>query len=132
MRLMCALSIRAILSLGSIGATSLPLQPNQCVGYLLNRRDGVRQKNMGAESTMSPLNEVELYSLSDSEELLSIHEIVDQLATEDRQSADLVKLRYFAGLSMDEAAAALGISIRKAHYTWAFARSWLRRQLGES
>jgi RNA polymerase sigma factor (TIGR02999 family) len=76
------------------------------------------------------LNEAEVLC-KDSEELLSIHEVVDQLAAEDRPSADLVKLRYFAGLNMDETAAILGISVRKAHYTWAYARSWLRRKLGD-
>jgi RNA polymerase sigma factor (TIGR02999 family) len=78
-----------------------------------------------------PLIEDELPSAGSPDELLSIHEVVDHLATQDRLSADLVKLRYFAGLSMDEAAAALGISVRKAHYTWAYARSWLRRELGD-
>jgi DNA-directed RNA polymerase specialized sigma24 family protein len=43
----------------------------------------------------------------------------------------LVKLRYFAGLNMDEAAGILGISSRKAYYVWAYARSWLRRELGD-
>jgi RNA polymerase sigma factor (TIGR02999 family) len=72
-----------------------------------------------------------LASGNSPDELLGIHEALDQLAAQDRQSAELVKLRYFAGLRMDEAAAVLGISVRKAHYTWAYARSWLRRELGD-
>jgi len=85
----------------------------------------------GGGAGRESLGAAEPHTISDVEELLGIHEIVDQLATEDRLSADLVKLRYFAGLNMDETAAALGISVRKAHYTWAYARSWLRRQLGD-
>ena len=94
------------------------------------RRRGAEKR--GGAVDHESLNEAELCSFSGSEELLSIHELVDQLAIEDRQSADFVKLRYFAGLNMGEAAAALGISVRKAHYTWAYARSWLRRQLSDS
>lgn len=79
-----------------------------------------------------PLDEQEVPSQGSPEELLAIHEAVEELAAQDRLSADLVKLRYFAGLSMEEAAAALDISVRKAHYTWAYARSWLRRELCDS
>ncbi len=78
------------------------------------------------------LDEEQLNPCDATEGLMDIHRALDTLETEDRQAADLVKLRYFAGLSMDEAAAALGVSVRKAHYTWAYARSWLRRELGDS
>jgi RNA polymerase sigma factor (TIGR02999 family) len=68
--------------------------------------------------------------LSDrTQEVIAIDELLDMLAGDDRLSAELVKLRYFAGFTMDEAAEALGISTRKAHYIWAYARSWLRREL---
>ncbi len=61
------------------------------------------------------------------EDLLALDAALDQLAAEDPLKADLVKLRYFAGLSLAEAAAALGLSERTAGRHWAFARAWLRR-----
>jgi RNA polymerase sigma factor (TIGR02999 family) len=66
------------------------------------------------------------------DDLLALDQALEKLASEDRGSADLVKLRYFAGLSIDEAAAALGMSPRTADRRWAYARAWLRQEmLGE-
>jgi RNA polymerase sigma factor (TIGR02999 family) len=62
------------------------------------------------------------------EELLALHEALEQLARIDSAAADLVRLRFFAGLKTTEAAEALGISVRSAHDLWAYARSWLRRK----
>lgn len=62
------------------------------------------------------------------EELLAIHEALEQLARIDSAAADLVRLRFFAGLKTAEAAEALGISMRSAHDLWTYARSWLRRK----
>jgi len=61
------------------------------------------------------------------EDLLALDEALDRLAAEDPVKADLVKLRYFAGLTLPEAAAALGLSERTAGRHWAYARAWLRR-----
>ena len=63
-------------------------------------------------------------------DLLALDEALTQLAATDSLAADLVKLRYFAGLTSEEAAAALGISPRTADRTWAYARSWLRKRIG--
>jgi RNA polymerase sigma factor (TIGR02999 family) len=60
------------------------------------------------------------------EELLALHEALEQLASIDPAAADLVRLRFFAGLKTTEAAEALGMSVRSAHDLWAYARSWLR------
>jgi RNA polymerase sigma factor (TIGR02999 family) len=66
------------------------------------------------------------------EDLLALDEALEKLAAEDNVSADLVKLRYFAGLSIDEAAEAVGVSPRTADRRWAYARAWLRQEmLGE-
>jgi RNA polymerase sigma factor (TIGR02999 family) len=62
------------------------------------------------------------------DELLALHEALEQLTRIDSAAADLVRLRFFAGLKTTEAAAALGMSVRSAHDLWAYARSWLRRQ----
>lgn len=58
--------------------------------------------------------------------LLDIDEALSRLATEDSMAAQLVKLRFFAGLSIEECAAALGMSRTVAYDQWAYARAWLR------
>jgi RNA polymerase sigma factor (TIGR02999 family) len=63
------------------------------------------------------------------DDLLALDEALTQLATADPLAAELVQLRYFAGLTSAQAAAALGISERKAERTWAYARSWLFQRL---
>jgi RNA polymerase sigma factor (sigma-70 family) len=65
-----------------------------------------------------------------SEEILAVDDVLDLLAVEDPTSAQLVKLRYFVGMTMEEAAAALGLSQRTAERLWAYARAWLRRKIG--
>jgi RNA polymerase sigma factor (TIGR02999 family) len=65
------------------------------------------------------------------EHLLALNEALDRLATASPQAAELVKLRYFAGFSNAEAAALLGVSPRKANQVWAYARAWLREELGD-
>jgi RNA polymerase sigma factor (TIGR02999 family) len=66
------------------------------------------------------------------EDLLALNEALDRLQEEDPLKANLVKLRYFAGLSLPEAAAALDLSERTAGRHWAYARAWLRRAVEES
>ncbi len=61
-----------------------------------------------------------------AEEVLAVHEALDALAAEDHVAAELVQLRYFAGLSMDEAAQHLGISRASAYRLWTYGRAWLR------
>ncbi|MFO0843112.1 MAG: ECF-type sigma factor [Gemmataceae bacterium] len=62
-------------------------------------------------------------------ELLAVDEALAGLAAADAQAAELVKLRYFAGLTVDEAARALNLSTRSAERLWTFARAWLRRSI---
>ena len=58
--------------------------------------------------------------------LLALDEALQQLEAEDPRKAELVKLRFFAGLTAEQAAAALGVSLSTAEKDWAYARSWLR------
>jgi RNA polymerase sigma factor (TIGR02999 family) len=64
-----------------------------------------------------------------SDEVLQIHEVLDQLAQVDPESAELVKLRYFVGLTQQQCADIIGISKRTADNRWAFARTWLIRAI---
>jgi RNA polymerase sigma factor (TIGR02999 family) len=66
------------------------------------------------------------------ERLLALDEALDRLTQANSQAAELVKLRHFAGCSNAEAAALLGISPRKANQVWAYARAWLREELGDA
>ncbi|MGO8926025.1 MAG: ECF-type sigma factor [Limisphaerales bacterium] len=70
-----------------------------------------------------------LPAVSPDDQMLAIHEALDQLALRDPVSADLVKLRYFVGLSMEEAAESLGLPLRTAERMWTFARTWLREAI---
>jgi RNA polymerase sigma factor (sigma-70 family) len=60
-----------------------------------------------------------------------VDEALERLGAEDATVAEVVKLRYFAGLTIEEIAASLGISVRTANRHWAFARAWLYQQLSE-
>ena len=83
----------------------------------------------GAGRAKEPLDHFEIDLTAPSEQVLAVHEALDELEMADPESAQLVKLRYFVGLSVDEAAECLGISPRKATYVWAYARKWLRLHL---
>ncbi len=69
--------------------------------------------------------EAELAAPEPAEDLLALDEALDRLAAKDPVKAELVKLRYFAGMTIDEAAGALGISTATAKRYWAYARAWL-------
>jgi RNA polymerase sigma factor (TIGR02999 family) len=66
---------------------------------------------------------------ADDDQLLAVNEALDKLATQNKLEAELVKLRYFVGLTLAEAAKVLGISTRTADNYWAHARAWLYREL---
>jgi RNA polymerase sigma factor (TIGR02999 family) len=67
----------------------------------------------------------------DPAELLALNDALDQLAAADPAMADLIKLTFFAGLSLEEAAAAQGISRATAYRRWSFARAWLHDAIGD-
>ncbi len=71
-------------------------------------------------------------AVSQNEELLAVDEALQRFATVDSLKADLVKLRYFGGLTITEAAAALGISEPTAKRYWTYARAWLFREITNS
>jgi len=84
----------------------------------------------GGGQRRTEFHEHELAANSAAEdEMLAIHEALDKLAAERPSEAELVKLRYFVGMTLDEAAAALGISARTADNYWAHARVWLFHEI---
>jgi RNA polymerase sigma factor (TIGR02999 family) len=92
---------------------------------LINRaRDKGRQKR-GGERQRVDLEHLAIADQASHEELIALDEALQRLQRENPPCAELVKLRFFTGLTMDEAAAALAISARTAHRYWAFARAWL-------
>ena len=66
------------------------------------------------------------------QELFALHEALDLLAEKDQEKAELVKLRYFTGLTADQAAEILGISPSTADRHWNYARAWLGKQLSRT
>jgi RNA polymerase sigma factor (TIGR02999 family) len=79
------------------------------------------------------LDEMEIAAPTQKEEeLLAVHESLDRLTMHDPRKAALVKLRYFAGFSVEEAAALLGISAPTAKRDWTYARAWLFRDMESS
>jgi RNA polymerase sigma factor (TIGR02999 family) len=87
------------------------------------QRHGGGQQRVGLEGV------AELAAPCDDDELLAVNDALDKLATQNPTEAQLVKLRYFVGMTLDEAAEALGISERTADNYWAHARAWLFREI---
>ncbi len=83
----------------------------------------------GGGGQREELHESAIPDESSSDELLAVDEILDQLAEIDPEAANLVKLKFFVGLTMNEVADAMGISVRTAYDIWAYARTWLRQKV---
>lgn len=93
----------------------------------LARRKATQKR--GANLNREEFDGIEPAGTGDSDDVLIVNEALKELATVDLPSAELVKLRYFGGLSVQEAADAMGISPRTADRIWTFARSWLFKKL---
>ncbi len=83
----------------------------------------------GGEHQRVEIESGELLAEEPLGDLLALDEALNHLAASDSQAAELVKLRYFAGLTIPQAAEVLGISPRTADSLWSFARAWLRRRI---
>ncbi len=96
--------------------------------------ENVRRKGRlkhGGERQRQELHESQ-FGMSDPDgEILAVHESLERFAAVEPKMAQLVELRYFAGLTSAEAAAVQGISKATADRNWAYARAWLRRDIGE-
>jgi RNA polymerase sigma factor (TIGR02999 family) len=87
------------------------------------RGDGVKPLPLADDSIHAPMSPVR------SEELLALDEALEKLGQSDPRKVELVNLRYFVGLSLEEAAQALSISVATASRDWSYARAWLGREL---
>src|SRR5262249_26729046 len=87
-------------------------------------------KKRGGERGRLDLDQFAAATSARLDDVLDIDAALVGLAGADPQAAELVKLRYFAGLTIPQAADALGISPRSADFLWAYARAWLLRSLG--
>ena len=74
-------------------------------------------------------NEAHIQSEESNEQLIAIHEVLDQLALEHPAQAEVVKLRYFAGMTNEQTAEVLGVSVATVKNYWTFARAWIFHEL---
>jgi RNA polymerase sigma factor (TIGR02999 family) len=88
-----------------------------------------KSSKQGGDFVRQDIEAVQVAARDECDNLLALDRALDELAQEDPLSAELVQLRYFAGLTVNEAAEVIGVSPRKADFMWAFARSWLRRAI---
>jgi RNA polymerase sigma factor (TIGR02999 family) len=94
--------------------------------------DNARRKSRpkhGGDRARIDLDAVEIAAPEIADDLLTLDDALTQLAGADPQAAQLVKLRYFAGLTIKEAADILGVSPRAADFLWAYARAWLLKKI---
>jgi len=85
----------------------------------------------GGNQQRVDIDEVEIAANAKDEELLAMDDALERFTALDPQKAELVKLRYFVGMTNDEAAEILGISVPTAKRWWTYARAWLFSQLAE-
>jgi RNA polymerase sigma factor (TIGR02999 family) len=97
-----------------------------------NARRRGREKH-GGQRVRTNLLDLDFAVNTQPDEVLAVDEALARLAAEDAHAAELVKLRYFAGMSIEEAAQALGLSRATAYRHWTYARAWVRCEiLGET
>jgi RNA polymerase sigma factor (TIGR02999 family) len=94
--------------------------------------DSARRKRAarhGGGQVRVDLQDVQIACMADDDELLAVHDALDKLAAEDSKKAELAKLRYFVGMTFEEAAEVLGISVATAKRYWAYARAFLFEEI---
>lgn len=98
---------------------------------LIERARRKRAVRHGGGRQRVDIDDVPVAAPAPDDQLLAVSEALDKLAANHKIEAELVKLRYFVGLTNDEAAELLGISLRSAKYYWTHARAWLFREIKE-
>jgi RNA polymerase sigma factor (TIGR02999 family) len=101
---------------------------------LIERARSKQAVKRGGNWQRIDLDKIEIATETDDDTLLLVNEALEKLASEHPRAAEIAKLRFFAGLKMDEAGQVLGVTDRTAKRYWTFARAWLfddlRRTLG--
>ncbi|HMP78302.1 MAG TPA: ECF-type sigma factor [Pirellulaceae bacterium] len=92
-------------------------------------RKRLRRQRLSGQPAPINLDSLEATAIDDASTILAVHDALSKLAEADHFQAELVKLRFFAGLSIPDAALALGISESTAKRHWRFAQAWLHREL---
>lgn len=90
-----------------------------------------QSQKAGGDWRRLEISEVQIAALQPSIDVLALSDALDQLEGKDPRKAALVKLRFFVGMTNEEAAAALGVSSATADNDWAYAKSWLRLRLAD-
>ena len=98
---------------------------------LINRARGKKRAKRGGECHRVDLDHIEIALDTNDEELIALDDALSELAVEDPNAARLVNLRFFAGLTLRDAAVSLGLSQRTAERQWAYARAWLYARLSQ-
>jgi RNA polymerase sigma factor (TIGR02999 family) len=88
-----------------------------------------RAARHGGGQVRLDIEELEIAAGGKDDELLAVHDALEKFAARDKQKADLVKLRYFVGLTTEESAEILGISVPTADRWWNFSRAWLFEEI---
>jgi RNA polymerase sigma factor (TIGR02999 family) len=96
---------------------------------LIERARRKSRLKRGVDQQRVPLEDLDLAIHAESEDLLLVEEALERLAAHDARKAELVKLRFFVGLSLEETAPILGVSEPTAKRDWAYARSWLFQEI---
>jgi RNA polymerase sigma factor (TIGR02999 family) len=96
-----------------------------------NARRKLRQRH-GGDWERVDLGKQDLAAPAADQQLLAVHEVLDKLAMEHPLQAEVVKLRYFAGMTNEEVAQVLGVSVTTVKNYWTFARTWLLHEIKES
>ena len=96
---------------------------------LIEKARSKRRLRHGGDMKRVPLDDAELAEEAADDRLIALDEALERLAAEEQQTAEVVKLRYFVGLTIEQTAEALGISVRTANRHWSYARAWLYQQL---
>lgn len=92
-----------------------------------------RAKKRGLDVEHIDISEVEIVApVGTDDEVLAVHDALDRLTVVDARKAEVVKLRYFAGISFEESASLLGISEVTVKRDWAYARAWLHQDISAS
>jgi len=97
--------------------------------------DSARRKlaqRRGGRAQRTELPDIACPVAENEDQIVAVSAALDEFAAVDKQKAELVKLRYFVGMTVEEAAEVVGISVPTAHRHWAYARAWLARRIASN